>query len=303
MAPHEFRELAYSRRQKMNATTSRLVDAIGRAHAVARADARIVSLVPSITELLFELGVGDRVVGRTGFCIHPKASIKTVPKVGGTKSVDIEAIRGLRPTHLIVNVDENEKPTVDQLAGFVPNVIVTHPLGPLDNPPLYRLLGGIFGREDRAEELCEAFRKAYADAVSACLGLPRERVLYLIWKSPWMTVSRDTYVSRALAAVGWDTLESESRDRYPKVELTQRLLSRLDRVLLSSEPYAFREKHLEEVRQLVAAAGTDFVPTPMEEADSAVAVSLIDGEMTSWYGSRAIDGMKYLSRLRTGATR
>jgi len=287
----------------MSAHPPSFVDAIGRAHAVARADARIVSLVPSITELLFELGAGDRIVGRTGFCIHPKASVKTVPKVGGTKSVDIEAIRALRPTHLVVNIDENEKPAVDQLAGFVPNVVVTHPLGPLDNPPLYRLLGGIFGREARAEGLCAAFRKAYADAVSKCLDLPRERVLYLIWKSPWMTVSRDTYVSRALAAVGWDTVEIESKARYPKIELTASLLSRLDRVLLSSEPYAFRGKHLDEIRQLLAAAGTYFVPTPMEEPDAAVTASLVDGEMTSWYGSRAIDGMKYLSRLRTGMGR
>jgi len=290
--------LAYSRRQKMNTTPSRAVDAIGRAHALARADARIVSLVPSLTELLFELGVGDRLVGRTGFCIHPKDRIKTVPKVGGTKSVDIEAIRALAPTHLIVNIDENEKPTIDLLAGFVPNVIVTHPLGPLDNPPLYRLIGGIFGRESRAAELSEAFRKAYADAVLACVDLPRESVLYLIWKSPWMTVSRDTYISRTLAAVGWDTPEIESADRYPKIELTPQFLSRVDRVLLSSEPYAFRERHLEEIRQVLATPGTDFIPTPMDEVDSPVTVSLIDGEMTSWYGSRAIEGMKYLSRLR-----
>jgi ABC-type Fe3+-hydroxamate transport system substrate-binding protein len=284
----------------MKTNPPRAVDAIGRAHAVARADARIVSLVPSVTELLFELGVGDRLVGRTGFCIHPKDSIKTVPKVGGTKSVDIERIRELAPTHLIVNVDENEKPTVDQLASFVPNVIVTHPFGPLDNPPLYRLLGTIFGRESRAEELCEAFQKAYSDAVGACAHLPRERVLYFIWKSPWMTVSRDTYISRTLAAVGWDTLEIESKDRYPEIRLTPELLLRADRILLSTEPYAFLERHLDEIRQMLAAGGNDFVPTPMEDSDSPVTVSLIDGEMTSWYGSRAIKGMKYLSRLRTG---
>lgn len=284
----------------MSTNSSRLVDAIGRVHALARADARIVSLVPSVTELLFALGIGDRLVGRTGFCIHPKDNIKTVPKVGGTKSVDIDAIRGLAPTHLIVNIDENEKSTVDQLASFVPNVIVTHPLGPLDNMALYRLLGGIFGRESRAEELCEAFQKAYADAVGACADLPRERVLYLIWKSPWMTVSRDTYISRTLAAVGWDTVEIESKDRYPKIELTPELVSRVDRVLLSSEPYAFRERHLDEIRQMLAAADHFFVPTALEEAESPVPVSLIDGEMASWYGSRAIEGMKYLSRLRTG---
>jgi ABC-type Fe3+-hydroxamate transport system substrate-binding protein len=273
--------------QQMNTKSSRLVDAIGRVHALARADARIVSLVPSVTELLFELGVGDRVVGRTGFCIHPKDSIKTVQKVGGTKSVDIDAIRELAPTHLIVNIDENEKPTVDQLASFVPNVIVTHPLGPLDNLHLYRLLGGIFGREIQAAELCETFQKAYFHAVRACADLPRERVLYLIWKSPWMTVARDTYISRTLAAVGWDTLEIESKHRYPEIELTPELGSRVDRVLLSSEPYAFRERHLEEVSSMLSPV------TP-------VAVALIDGEMTSWYGSRAIAGMKYLCRLRAG---
>ncbi len=284
----------------MKKNPPRAVDAIGRAHAPARGDARIVSLVPSITELLFELGAGDRLVGRTGFCIHPRDRIKTVPKVGGTKSVDIEAIRALAPTHVIVNIDENEKPTVDQLAGFVPSVIVTHPLGPLDNPPLYRLLGAIFGAERRAEELCAEFLKTYADAAGACANLPRERVLYLIWKSPWMTVSRDTYISRTLAAVGWDTPEHDSADRYPKIELKPALLSRVDRVLLSSEPYAFRERDLDEVRQLLATTGTDFIPTPMEDGDSPVIVSLIDGEMSSWYGSRAIEGMKYLSGLRTG---
>src|SRR5512146_2198765 len=129
----------------MKKNAPRAVDAIGRAHAPARSDARIVCLVPSVTELLFELGAGDRLVGRTGFCVHPKDRIRTIPKVGGTKSVDIEAVRALAPTHVVVNVDENEKPTVDRLAAFVPNVIVTHPLGPLDNLPLYRLLGAIFG--------------------------------------------------------------------------------------------------------------------------------------------------------------
>jgi len=285
---------------KMKTNPSRLVDAIGRVHALARADARIVCLVPSVTELLFALGIGDRLVGRTGFCIHPKDQIKTVPKVGGTKSVDIERVRELAPTHLIVNIDENEKSTVDQLANFVPNVIVTHPLGPLDNLPLYRLLGGIFGRESRAEELCETFQRAYSNAVRACAELRRERVLYLIWKSPWMTVSRDTYISRTLAAVGWDNVEVDSAERYPKFILSPELLANVDRILMPSEPYAFREHHLDEMQRLLAAANNDFIPTPMVEFDSPIKVSLIDGEMTSWYGSRAIEGMKYLSRLRTG---
>ena len=268
--------------------SERPVDAIGRAHAVARPDARIVSLVPSLTELLFDIGAGDRLVGRTGFCVHPRQQVKTVPKVGGTKSVDIDAIRDLAPTHLIVNIDENEKPTVDELAKFVPNIIVTHPMGPLDNLSLYRLFGGIFGREEGAAELCEDFQKTYFRTVGACADLPRERVLYLIWKSPWMTVSADTYISRTLATVGWDTLPVPGGERYPHVALTPELLGSVDRVLLSSEPYAFRDRHLEEIRVLMVA---------MQECPP-IHVSLIDGEMTSWYGSRAIEGLRYLAKYR-----
>lgn len=273
----------------MGASPSRVIDAFGRAHAAARADARIVSLVPSITELLFALGLGERVVGRTGFCIHPREQVKTVPKVGGTKDVSIEKVRELAPTHLIVNIDENEKPTFEKLAAFVPNLIVTHPLGPLDNLALYRLLGGIFDRATHAEDLCAQFQSAYDEAVTACQRLARETVLYLIWKSPWMSVSRDTYISRTLAAVGWDTVEIASKERYPKIELTAELLSGVDRVLLSSEPYAFRQKHVDELGKALS---------PLTCHRSPIAVSLIDGEMTSWYGSRAVAGINYLRHLR-----
>src|SRR6185436_18960481 len=99
----------------------------------------------------------NELVGRTGFCVHPKELLKPIPKVGGTKSVDLEKIRGLAPTHVIVNVDENRKETADALAAFVPNVIVTHPLAPLDNLALYRQMGNAFERQKEAEELCMRF--------------------------------------------------------------------------------------------------------------------------------------------------
>ena len=264
-------------------------DAVGRVHPPAGRDARIVCLVPSITELLFDLGLDAQIIGRTGFCIHPREKVKSVPKVGGTKDVNIGRVRELAPTHLIVNVDENEKPIVDALAQFVPNVLVTHPKAPLDNLGLYRLLGGIFGRAAPAEELCRRFSSEYEKTAAECAALPRERVLYLIWKNPWMTVSRDTYIARTLAAVGWDTVEVAGNERYPKIQLTPELFSGVDRVLLSSEPYAFREKHLEEVRKLLS---------PVTRHRSPVTVSLINGEMTSWYGSRAIEGLRYLRELR-----
>ncbi len=272
-----------------------MTGAVGHRHAPAGPDARIVCLVPSITELLFELGLGDRIVGRTGFCVHPKPRVKKVAKVGGTKDFDLEKIRALAPTHLIVNVDENPRERVEAAAAFVPNVIVTHPMGPLDNPPLYRLLGGIFRAEAEAERLAREFEAAYRNAIEATSKLPRERVLYLIWKDPWMTISRDTYIARILGSVGWDEIDVGSPDRYPALHL-ESILGRVDRVLLSSEPYAFRQRDVESVREAMNVSS----PVP-GHAVSTVTVLLIDAEMTSWYGSRAIEGMRYLALLRTAS--
>jgi len=141
--------------------TTGLLDALGKRHApVGREPARIVSLVPSLTELVCELGLAPCLVGRTGFCIHPTALVKSIPKIGGTKDVNIEKIRQLAPTHLIVNIDENEKPAVDKLAEFIPHVIVTHPLKPADNLPLYALLGGIFNAQQKAQQLAAEFQQA-----------------------------------------------------------------------------------------------------------------------------------------------
>ena len=138
-----------------------LVDAAGTAHEPSDSSARIVCLVPSITELLCDLGLADNLVGRTGFCVHPKEAVRHIAKVGGTKTVDLAKVRSLVPSHVIVNIDENEKPAADALATFVPHVVVTHPLAPLDNLALYRLIGGLFGRAGEAESLCSAFHTAY----------------------------------------------------------------------------------------------------------------------------------------------
>ncbi len=262
-----------------------LVDAIDTRHFAVTAPPRIVSLVPSITELLCDLGLADALVGRTGFCIHPRGIVRDIPKVGGTKDVDVARIRELAPTHVVVNIDENEKPAVEELARFVPHVIVTHPLAPRDNPALYRLLGGIFRREKNAEALCMEFARAYDETAVACTAMPRQNVLYLIWRKPWMTVARDTYISRTLALVGWDTLPADARVRYPALELDAPLLANIDHVLLGSEPYRFRERDIDAVQKLLPPGAR-------------CSVRLIDGEITSWYGSRAIRGVRELGRLR-----
>jgi ABC-type Fe3+-hydroxamate transport system substrate-binding protein len=265
-----------------------LADAAGTVHEPAGPTARIVCLVPSVTELVCALGLAGQLVGRTGFCIHPRETVRRIAKVGGTKDVDIEAVRTLAPTHVIVNIDENRRDTAAALGAFVPNVIVTHPLGPADNPPLYRLIGGIFGRAEEAEQLCARFERALVEVRESGARLPAENVLYVIWREPWMTVSRDTYIARTLQLVNWWTLPSRSAQRYPEFTLDAALLREVDRILLSSEPYRFTPEHVAELN-----SRTELLGKP---------VSLIDGEMTSWYGSRAIEGLAYLARFRRDAT-
>jgi ABC-type Fe3+-hydroxamate transport system substrate-binding protein len=193
------------------------LDWAGVAHEVVHGRPRIASLVPSLTETLFALGLGDDVVARTGFCIHPQGRVRSVPKVGGTKDPDLAKLESLAPTHLVVNVDENRREDVDAARAFVPHVIVTHPMEPSENARLVTLLGAIFDRGEAAARLAAAIDSAFGELASSASALPRERVLYLIWRKPWMTVSRDTYVSRTLAVAGLDTVAIAGADRYPKL--------------------------------------------------------------------------------------
>jgi ABC-type Fe3+-hydroxamate transport system substrate-binding protein len=257
-------------------------DALGSRHAAVdpATPARIVSLVPSVTELVCDLGLSAQLVGRTGFCIHPAAQLQNVPKIGGTKDVNIEKIRKLKPTHLLVNIDENEKPTVDALAEFIPHVIVTHPLKPIDNLALYNMLGGIFGATAEAEKLCAQFQHELDRFPPIPAGAARN-VLYCIWQDPWMTVSRDTYIAQMLALKGWQQWQPENPTaRYPTFTWSERVISEIDQVLLSSEPYRFTDSHADALEKQIGKP-----------------VTLVDGEMLSWYGSRAIAGLRYLREL------
>ncbi len=206
--------------------------------------------------------------------MHPRETLKAIPKVGGTKSVNLKKLRELAPTHVIVNVDENRKETADALAAFVPNVIVTHPLAPLDNLTLYRQIGDAFGAREAADALCASFKAEYGRVLG--LSFKRRQVLYLVWKDPWMTVSRDTYVSRTLALFGMQTLPASASERYPKLKDLD--VEGVEAILLSTEPYRFRDGHAKAIR-----------------SQTGKPAHLIDGEMTSWYGPRAIAGLRYLS--------
>jgi hypothetical protein len=271
-------------------------DAVGQQHGPAEGAVRIASLVPSITELLFDLGLADQIVARTGFCIHPEPAVRAVAKVGGTKDVKVDRLRELAPTHVIVNIDENRRDTVDEIRRFVPHVIVTHPCRPEDNFGLYEGLGEIFGRRAEAASLSADLRAAL-DALRA-KAWPARRVLYAIWQDPWMTVSRDTYISQMLAQVNWSTWPdaapqacvdgdcsrpNAAGERYPTFRWSDALVRDLDAVLLSTEPYRFTEDHADALERQIGKP-----------------VLLVDGEMLSWYGSRAVAGARYLKTLAEG---
>ena len=262
----------------MTSSTIELTDALGQVHRPAPG-ARIVSLVPSITELLCDLGLATQLIGRTGFCIHPKDVVAAIPKVGGTKDVNLDKVRALAPTHVVVNLDENTRPVYDALVTFVPHVIVTHPVTPQDNTALARLLGGIFGVQAAADAWCTAFDEALA-VLRNRPASPSRTVLYCIWQDPWMSISADTYIAAMLAELGW-RVPQLGAERYPRFTWSDSLVDRLDAVLLSTEPYRFTQTHVDALEKQIG-----------------IPVLLVDGEMLSWYGSRALAGVKYLETLR-----
>jgi ABC-type Fe3+-hydroxamate transport system substrate-binding protein len=247
---------------------------------------RIACLVPSITELLFALGLGAWMVARTGFCVRPAGGVSAVPKVGGTKDVNLTRLRRLAPTHAIVNVDENREQTAQALRQFVANVIVTHPCSAHDVDALIAQLAQAFAEMPGVAERAAALRAELQRELAATRAAADVPVLYLIWREPWMTVARDTYISRLLACVGWRTEpEADGGERgaarYPTVRGDEPWLAAVREVLLSSEPYAFSAAHLAEAQKLCPAAR----------------VRLVDGELLSWYGARTAAGLRYLRSL------
>ncbi len=255
-----------------------LIDAAGNQHAPAEGAVRIVSLVPSLTELLFDLDLAGQLVGRTDFCIEPEGQVEAVATIGGTKTPDLEKLRAMQPSHVLVNVDETPKEIATQLAAEGMEVVVTHPNKPADNLALFGLIGGIFQRREQAAKLSAALQ----GDLMVTGRWPERKVLYLIWKRPWMTISRDTYIANMLALFGMRTLCHDPEQRYPEVSVTPELLAETDLVLFSTEPFPFAAKH----RQAFA-----------NEFDISDAPRLlpIDGKMVSWYGSRAIQGIRYLT--------
>ncbi|MFO1250648.1 MAG: helical backbone metal receptor [Inhella sp.] len=249
---------------------------------------RIASLVPSATELLCALGLRPWLVARTGFCIHPHDQVAEVPKVGGTKDVNLARLLALHPTHAVLNVDENLRELADALRQQAPQIelIVTHPCAPEDVPALIRQLSEPFAGLPGVRARAAALQADLSQALVETPSTATRSVLYLIWRQPWMTVARDT-IARLLAQGGWRTepaLEggTSGAARYPELAADDPLWRQVDEVWLSSEPYRFGEAHLAEVQALAPQAR----------------VRLVDGELCSWWGARTAAGLRYLRALQ-----
>ena len=251
-------------------------DARGHAITLDAAPRRIVSLVPSQTELLAELGLDAEVVGLTRFCVHPPAWKAEKQIVGGTKNVDADRVAALEPDLVLANLEENVREQIEALDAVAP-VYVTDVSTVTDALGMIRTVGGLVGCADRSEALVTEIERGFA----ALAERDPIRVAYLIWRDPWMTVGGDTFIHDVLAHASFDNVFGE-RTRYPEISAEELAAARPQVVLLSSEPFPFGERHVAEVEALVPG----------------VPVALVDGELVSWYGSRMRLAPPYLAGLR-----
>lgn len=241
---------------------------------------RIISIVPSQTELLFELGLTDEVIGITRFCVHPAAQYKTKTRIGGTKKLDIELIRSLRPDLIIGNKEENTRESIELLSAEFP-VWMSDVNHLEDAMSMISQIGGLVDREPEAAYLNHLINAGFTDLQTLALQLGIDKkVAYLIWKDPYMLAGRDTFINDILMKTGLTNITKESR--YPETDMEKLAALKPDLVFLSSEPYPFKEKHLEELKQVIPDAE----------------IMLVDGEMFSWYGSRLLKAVQYHFQLQ-----
>lgn len=253
--------------------------------ASTRADARrIVSLVPSLTEALFALGLGERVVGVTDWCVHPAEAVAGVPKVGGTKNPSLQRIAELRPELIIANQEENRRRDVERLRerGFA--VWVTYPRTVRDGVELLAELALLGASPEARRRVVEPVQRAYEAARSRRRAITR--VFCPIWKEPWMAVGGDTYADDLLRLCGGENVFGDRGERrYPIVREDEIVAAQPEVILLPDEPYAFGPRDLAELCEL---------PVPAARGRR---IHLVDGTLVSWYGPRIGQAIQTLEAL------
>jgi ABC-type Fe3+-hydroxamate transport system substrate-binding protein len=236
---------------------------------------RIVSVVPSQTELLFYLGLNDELIGITKFCIHPADKFKSATKIGGTKQLDIAKIKSLNPDLIIANKEENERGQLEELMKHFPVWIsdIYNLRGALE---MIERVGELVGRNTEAITLSNNIRKNFEGIHISPLNL---RVAYFIWRKPYMVAGKNTFIDSMLQKCG--LINAFEMERYPEVDALLLSDANPDVILLSSEPYPFKEKHIAGLKAIVPNA----------------IIKLVDGEMFSWYGNRLLGAPEYFDDL------
>jgi ABC-type Fe3+-hydroxamate transport system substrate-binding protein len=237
------------------------IDQMGREVSVTSPPRRIVSLVPSQTEFLIDIGA--EVVGRTKFCIHPAEKVKDIPIIGGTKNFRMDAIRDLKPDLIIGNKEENYQEGIDELEKEF-SVWMSDIYSIADSFQMMTTIGRFINRERATFKIVAECQVA----LNKVKGTRSGKVIYLIWKNPWMAAGKNTFIDHMLTHLGYENLIKD--DRYP--ELTDGKIAELepDQILFSSEPFPFTEAHLVQPKNQWTKTQT----------------LLVDGELFSWYGSR-----------------
>lgn len=251
-------------------------DQMGRTVRIKKPVRRIVSLVPSITELLVDLGLQNEIVGITKFCVHPASLKRDKSIIGGTKNIKISDIIALKPDLVIANKEENDPEQVENLSNHVP-VYVSDIQSYEDNIQMIRDLSVHIHTPHIAAEVIRDLR-----AKQPSYLFNQQTVLYLIWQEPYMSIGQDTYIHHVLESLGLENIMNESL-RYPKIELSDIQQMSPDYIFLSSEPYPFQTKHLDKLARLAPESK----------------VILVDGEAFSWYGTRILKLGQYFQNLKS----
>lgn len=253
------------------------IDQLGRKHRFENRPKRIVSLVPSQTELLHYLGLEDVVVGITKFCVHPNDWFRNKARIGGTKNVNIDAVRALQPDIIIANKEENVKEQIEALEAIVP--VWVSDVNNLDDAlAMIEAIGLLTATNEKAQKLIEEINNCFYQLQTP---KPKPKTAYLIWRKPYMTVGGDTYISNMLEYAGFENVFANEK-RYPAITIEQLTETKCDFLFLSSEPYPFKQAHIVE----------------LQAALPNTTILFVDGEMFSWYGSRLLQAASYFKTLQ-----
>lgn len=250
---------------------------------------RIICLCPSLTEALFDLGAGERVVGITDWCVHPQEKLKGLPRVGGTKTPDLEKIYSLKPDLVVVNEEENRLEDAEEIQSHGIAVLNIFPKTVQEAADGMRALATQIGQAAEGEKLANEIEAQIQNLKKLKTEQKPLRFAALIWRRPYMSVNHDTFVSDLLTLACGENVFGGQESRYPKISAEQLFCAKPDAIFLLSEPYGFTAPHAAEV--------SSDSGLPPEK------IHLADGELLTWYGSRTPKGLRYASELLAKARR